>query len=78
MYRLLELVRIQNEKINFARFVYVLSRLEPDKNAEPEEKTRYRHFADKLTLWIRNERDRRHLKTAMTLYAYMRRNEEGT
>ena len=78
MYRLLELVRNQNEKINFARFVYVLSRLEPDKNAEPEEKTRYRHFADKLTLWIRNERDRRHLKTAMTLYAYMRRNEEGT
>lgn len=76
LYKLLELVRNQTEKINFARFVYVLSRLEPCKEAEPEEKARYKHFADKLTLWIRDERDRRHLKTAMTLFAYMRRNEE--
>ena len=76
MYRLLELVRNQTEKINFARFVYVLSRLEPGKDAPPEEKASYKQFSDKLTMWIREERDRRHLKTAMTLYAYMIRNEE--
>lgn len=73
MYKLLELVRNQTEKINFARFVYVLSRLEPD---EEEEKYRYKQFSDKLIVWIKNEKDRRHLKTAMTLYAYMTRNEE--
>lgn len=76
MYRLLELVRNQTERINFARFVYVLSRLEPGKDAPPEEKAGYKQFSDKLTIWIREERDRRHLKTAMTLYAYMTRNEE--
>lgn len=76
MYKLLELTRNQSEKINFARFVYVLSRLEPGKDAPLEEKKRYKHFSDKLIIWIKNEKDRRHLKTAMTLYAYMRRNEE--
>lgn len=76
MYNLLELVRNQTERINFARFVYVLSRLEPGKEAPPEEKARYKQFAEKLTKWIREDRDRRHLKTAMTLYAYMTRNEE--
>ena len=76
MYKLLELVRNQSEKINFARFVYVLSRLEPGKDAPSEEKARYKHFADKLTEWIKNEQDRRQLKTAMTLFAYLIRNEE--
>ena len=76
MYNLLDLVRNQSEKINFARFVYVLSRLEPGKDAPLEEKTRYKRFSDKLTVWIKDERDRRYLKTAMTLYAYMTRNKE--
>lgn len=76
MYKLLELVRNQSEKINFARFVYVLSRLEPGKDSPPEDKTRYKQFSNKLTEWIKDEKDRRQLKTAMTLYAYMTRNEE--
>ena len=76
MYRLLELVRNQSEKINFARFVYVLSRLEPGEDAPPDEKDRYKRFADNLTKWIKDGKDRRHLKTAMTLYAYMVRNKE--
>ena len=76
MYRLLELVRNQSDKINFARFVYVLSRLEPGKDAPPDDKAKYKHLSEKLTAWIKNEKDRRHLKTAMTLYAYMTREEE--
>ena len=38
LYRMLELIRNQKEKINFARFVYLLSRLEPDKEGEKERK----------------------------------------
>ena len=76
MYKLLELVRNQSDKINFARFVYVLSRLEPGKDSLPEDKARYKQFSNKLTEWIKNEKARRQLKTAMTIYAYMTRNEE--
>ena len=76
MYRLLDLVRNQDERINFARFVYVLSRLEPGPDAPPEENTLYKHFAGKMTEWINNTNDRRQLKTAMTLYSYLTRNEE--
>lgn len=76
MYRLLDLVRNQDERINFARFVYVLSRLEPGMDAPPEEKILYKHFAVKMTEWINNTNDRRQLKTAMTLYSYLTRNEE--
>ena len=76
MYRLLDLVRNQDERINFARFVYVLSRLEPGPDSPPEEKTLYKQFAGKMTEWINNTNDRRQLKTAMTLYSYLTRNEE--
>ncbi len=38
LYRMLELIRNQKEKINFARFVYLLSRLEPDKEGEKKKK----------------------------------------
>lgn len=76
MYRLLDLVRNQDDRINFARFVYVLSRLEPGRDAPPGEKAAYEHFAGQMTKWINNTNDRRHLKTAMTLYSYLTRNEE--
>lgn len=76
MYKLLELIRNQSDKINFARFVYVLSRLEPGKESPPEYKARYKQFSNKLTEWIKDEKARRQLKTAMTIYAYMTRNEE--
>ena len=76
MYKLLDLVRNQDERINFARFVYVLARLEPGPDAPPEEKDLYKHLAGKMTEWINNPNDRRQLKTAMTLYSYLTRNEE--
>ena len=76
MYNLLDLVRNQSERINFARFVYTLSRLEPGRSAPPEEKQQYKVFADNMSQWIKNDKDRRQLKTAMTLYAYISRNRE--
>ena len=74
LYRMLELIRNQKDKINFARFVYLLSRLEPVE--EGEEKERYHQFSKKMYVWIQSEKDCRQLKTAMNLYAYMHR-EKG-
>lgn len=71
LYRLLELIRNQKEKINFARFVYILSRLEPVE--EGIKKEQYRKFSAEMYRWIQSEKDCRQLKTAMNLYAYMHR-----
>lgn len=76
LYHLLELVRNQEEKISFARYVYLLSRMEPDAKAAPEEKQNYQEFSKKMYEWIKNEKDCRQLKTAINLYAYLTRDEE--
>lgn len=76
MYRLLELIRQKGDKINFARYVYILSRLEPKNDAPQEQKDNYREFSSKMYEWIRNEEDCRQLKTAINLYAYMTREQE--
>ena len=73
LYRMLELIRNQKEKINFARFIYLLSRLEPEE--EGEKKEAYQKFSRKMYVWIQNERDCRQLKTAINLYAYMYRDK---
>ncbi len=71
VYRMLELIRGREDRINFARFVYLLARLEPD----PESKTKesYNRFSEKMYQWIQSEKDSRELKTAMTIYAYLNR-----
>ena len=76
LYHLLELIREQDDRINFARYVYTLSRLEPEEKASPEQKEAYRHFADKMYRWIQEEKSRRQLKTAITLYVYLKREKE--
>lgn len=73
LYHLLELIRNQKEKINFARYVYILSRLEPEKEAAPEQKEAYKEFSAKMYRWIKSEADCRQLKTAINLYAYLTR-----
>lgn len=79
LYHLLELIRDRGDKINFARYVYILSRLEPGKEAEKEQRDAYREFSSKMYQWYQGEgsdADCRHLKTAMTLYAYLTREKE--
>lgn len=73
LYHLLELIRDRKEKINFARYVYLLARLEPGQKAAPEQKKLYRAFAEKMYRWIGSDEDCRQLKTVMNLYAYMKR-----
>ena len=79
LYRILELIRSQNEKINFARYVYLLSRMEPEDTKDEkgkELKERYTVFRNNMIKWVQNEDDRRHLKTAITMYAYLNRETE--
>ena len=61
----------KKNKIEFARFLYLLSRLEPKE--EGTQKEQYRRFAEKMYRWIQSEKDCRQLKTALNLYAYMHR-----
>ncbi len=76
LYQILELIRGRKEKINFARYVYLLSRMEPDKKASAEQKEHYRAFSKKMYQWIKSESDCRQLKTAIQLYAYLVREKE--
>lgn len=76
LYNILELIRGQKEKINFARYVYLLARLEPDQDASTEQKELYQKFSRQMYQWIQNEKDCRQLKTAITIYAYLTREQE--
>lgn len=82
LYKMLELIRMQEEKINFARFVYLIARLEPERDASPEQKQLYKTFSTQMYQWL-SEKDKaqkdkncRQLKTAMTIYAYLDRKQE--
>jgi len=78
MYKLLELIRDRkNNKINFARYVYLLSRMEPKEDASILEKENYAEFSKKMYNWIKSDKDCRELITAMNIYSYIQRNNEG-
>ncbi|MGI6107073.1 MAG: type III-A CRISPR-associated protein Cas10/Csm1 [Lachnospiraceae bacterium] len=76
LYRLLSLLRGSGEKINFARYVYLLARLEPDENASAAQREDYRSFSVKMANWIQNEKDKRQLITALEIYVYLHREAE--
>jgi len=62
LYNMLDLLRSsQNDRINIARYAYLLGRAE-NKNI----KLNVAEFYD----WIRTEKDRKELEIAMTLYSY--------
>lgn len=73
LYNLLELIRDRERKINLARYVYLLSRLEPGQNSSQEAKAHYRQFAARMLAWVQKDEDVRQLQTAMQLYVYMTR-----
>lgn len=77
LYHLLDLIRKQKDKINFARYVYLLARLEPGQKEGEEKKKAYRKFSTNMFKWVRSENDKRQLKTAIQMYVYGKR-EGGT
>lgn len=54
--------------IHFARFVYLLARMEGE-TALPEERAQHRRFQGRLASWIGSDESRRQLKCALWLYA---------
>lgn len=76
LYHLLELLRDEKEKINTARYVYLLSRMEPDKNSKKEEMESYRQFSRKMYEWRKDPQMRHEVIAAMYLYVYLTRDKE--
>ena len=76
LYHLTELLRSYGERINIARYVYLLSRMEPDRDSLPEVQEAYSRFSEKMYLWSQNPKDRKELLTAIYLYVYLNRKEE--
>lgn len=85
LYHLLELLREAEESVsmnrpvrfNRARFVYYLSRMEPDKRDDPDENAVFQQFSQKMYQWSTRAEDRRQLVTAIYLYVYLTREKEG-
>ena len=78
LYKILELLRNRSDRISFARYIYLLSRMEPEDTKENKEAVEhYRAFAAKMRRWYQNEEDVRHLKTAIQIYAYLTRGTEA-
>lgn len=68
LYQLLELLRqAQADRINLARYAYLLARMEPRDNSKREQ---YRSFSQAMYRWALNQQDRQQLITAIYLYVY--------
>lgn len=73
LYQLLELLRqAQEDRINIARYAYLLAKMEPREKNRQES---YRAFSGAMYRWILSEQDRRQLITAIYLYVYTERKE---
>ncbi len=77
LYNLLELLCEREDKINFARYVYILSRLEPGREEAARQKEAYREFSGKMYAWRKTKEDCKQLVTAIYLYIYLTRREDA-
>lgn len=79
LYHLLELLRDNGERFNRARFVYYLSRMEPEIREDKDrgEREAYRAFSSKMYEWSTSAEGRRQIVSAIYLYVYMQREKEG-
>ena len=79
LYHILELLRGQEDKFNRARFVYYLSRMEPEMrdDSSKAEHEAYKEFSAKMYQWSMQEEERRQTVSAISLYVYKDREKEG-
>lgn len=79
LYRMLELIRDKSsgDRLNIARFAYLLSNLKPEQDRPEAEHEKYNVFSRKIYRWIQDENECRKLVTAIYIYAYMCRESEG-
>ena len=76
LYNVFELITHQEQKINFARLIYLLSRMEPEKDSKPEVIETYKEFVKNILSWINNEDDKSQLICAILIYVYMNRDDD--
>ncbi len=80
LYNILKLLRDDGQRFNRARFVYYLSRMEPDsrdENITKQEKDAYSVFSSKMYQWSTDAESRRQVVSAIYLYVYTQREKEG-
>lgn len=78
LYNMLELIRARNEenRLNIARFAYLLARVRPEDENSPdynEKLKRFNVFKKQVYNWIQDENDARQLVTAIYLFVYTER-----
>lgn len=82
LYQILELLRNRkDDKINIARYAYLLGRIVPEskgKNESKEGKRKelYNRFSRQMYQWMRDDTDAKELEMAIYLYVYMNRTKE--
>lgn len=77
VYNMLELIKASEDKLNLARFAYLMARMEPkvkkgDSESEAYYKA-YKNFSSKMIDWIMDEKERKELITAIYLFVYANR-----
>jgi CRISPR-associated protein Csm1 len=70
LFNILKLLEDSSDRINIARYAYILARMEP-KAGNNEYKSIYRNFSKKMYSWILNPKDRKELITAIYIYNYL-------
>lgn len=72
LYNLLNYLRNTTDKINIARYAYLLSRIEPERDADERIKEKYKAFSRQMYNWAINKEDRLQLIMAI-ICMYMKR-----
>lgn len=78
LYNMLELIRNRNSenRLNIARFAYLLARVRPTNEHAPnfrENLERFDRFKKQMYAWIQDDTDSQQLITAIYLYVYSER-----
>lgn len=77
IYRLMDLIQLTDEdKLNIARFAYVLARMQPKKDKDEQKRKVYEDFVSKMYQWINNNEDKKQLATALNLLVYYLRDKK--
>lgn len=79
LYKMLELIHLREEenRLNIARFAYLLARLKPDLEKSTEKEINsYKSFSKNMYSWIQDKEESRRLVTAIYIYIYMNRERE--
>lgn len=76
LYHLMNYIRNRGDKINIARYAYLLGRMAPAEKCNEETEALYQKFSREMYRWIRSEKESRELLTAIYLYVYLHREDK--